>query len=164
MPNYENGKIYAIKSYTNKNVYIGSTIKLIEERLNTHVKDLRRYRKGKYHYVSSFEIVQFDNCYIELLEAYPCNTKKELEQREGIWIKKTSNLVNRFIAGSRNEIIECECSGQYLRHHKQRHFRSTKHKLYLDNKDNKVFSDFAEIKKQKVELDSMMDSIITAHI
>ena len=126
MPNYENGKIYAIKSYTNNNVYIGSTTHLIEKRLKTHVKDLRRYRKGKYHYISSFEIVQFDNCYIELLEAYPCKTKKELEQREGIWIKKTSHLVNRLIAGSREEIIECECSGQYERYRKQRHFRSTK--------------------------------------
>ncbi|MEG7772332.1 hypothetical protein U2088_15460, partial [Listeria monocytogenes] len=53
----------------------------------------------KYHYVSSYEIVKFDDCYIELVELFPCGSKIELQKREGEIIRQTEKCVNKRIDG-----------------------------------------------------------------
>ena len=42
--------------------------------------------------------VGVDNVYIELIEAFPCNTKEELLSKEGEWVRKIGTL-NRNIEG-----------------------------------------------------------------
>jgi hypothetical protein len=45
-----------------------------------------------------FEEFGEENCIIELIETYPCNSKEELNAREGYWIKEI-NCVNKIITG-----------------------------------------------------------------
>ena len=40
-----------------------------------------------------------DNFYIELLENYPCNTRDELFQKEGEYIRKYQSKLNKIITG-----------------------------------------------------------------
>jgi len=84
---YFTGKIYAIKCNDTDDVYIGSTINILEKRLDGHKKNMKRYNEGKCGYTSSFEIIKYDNAYIELLEAYPCYSKMELCRKEGEYIQ-----------------------------------------------------------------------------
>jgi len=79
---YFTGKIYAIKCNETDDVYIGSTIQTLKERLRAHKNKLNQYIKGKGRNTTSFEIVKYDSCYIELLEMYPCNSKEELLKKE----------------------------------------------------------------------------------
>ena len=72
MPKYQKGKIYKIIDNTNDNIYIGSTIKTLKERLRQH----------KYLNCSSREIIKNNNYNIILIENYPCKSKEELELRE----------------------------------------------------------------------------------
>ena len=80
------GKIYRITYQGCNAPYYGSTKWSIEKRFESHNKDYKRYLIGKKSYVTSFEILKNENCYIELVEDYPCKDRGELEDREQYYI------------------------------------------------------------------------------
>ena len=83
MINYQLGKIYKIDCNVTGKVYIGSTCEpTLARRLAGHVGNYKRYLKGTYSYVSSFEVLVSGNYDIVLIESYPCNSKDELHARE----------------------------------------------------------------------------------
>jgi hypothetical protein len=99
MPNYQNGKIYTIRSHQTENIYIGSTTQPLTKRLSKHKADYKRYNKNNNNkYYSSFKIVKYEDVYIELYELYPCNSNEELHKREGELIREL-DCVNKYIAG-----------------------------------------------------------------
>jgi hypothetical protein len=101
---YENGKIYTIRSYETDKYYIGSTCNPLRKRFFQHKVNYGLFLKEKYHYVSSFDIMKYDDCYIELLEMYPCTSKEELNKHEGECIRKYKNeVVNKQITGRTNK-------------------------------------------------------------
>ena len=99
MPNYQNSKIYCIRSHQCDDVYIGSTTLSLAQRLAKHRGDYKYWKEGKKNWITSFQILKYEDAYIELLEKYPCNDKEELHVKEGQFIRKTENCVNRCIAG-----------------------------------------------------------------
>jgi len=98
MVNYSNGKIYKIRSYQTDDVYIGSTTQTLSKRIGGHRTTYIQYLEGKNHYVTSYKIVAFEDAYIELVCLFPCNSKMELEKREGEEIRACV-CVNKRIAG-----------------------------------------------------------------
>lgn len=88
MNKYTKGKIYKITSKNTDKFYIGSTTESLKKRLGRH-KNIRN--------CSSKEIIEADNYEINLLENYPCNSKKELLIREtyyyDLYKKETPNLL-----------------------------------------------------------------------
>lgn len=97
---YHNGKIYTIRSHQTKDYYIGSTCLDLCKRLYKHRQNYRMFQEGKYHNVSSYEIIKYDDHYIELLESFKCENKNELERKEGELIRKYKNeIVNKIIVG-----------------------------------------------------------------
>lgn len=92
---YRRGKIYKLCSRQTDKVYIGSTYERdVRNRLAKHNRNYKAYKAGKYHYVSSFDMLEYNDCDIILLESYPCNSKQELHARERHWIEKTPNYIN----------------------------------------------------------------------
>ena len=70
-----------------------------------HRAAYRSHANGSKAYCSSFLLFEkfgLDNCKIELVEVFPCNSKEELRQREGYWIKQ-EECVNKLVAG-RNRV------------------------------------------------------------
>lgn len=104
MPNYQNGKIYALKSHQTENIYIGSTTQKLCQRLGKHRRTYEIYG-GE---CSSKEILKYPDYYIELIENCPCNSKEELLAREGYYIRKYKDkCVNIIVAGrNRKECYE----------------------------------------------------------
>lgn len=91
MSKYQQGKIYCIKSpHTNK-VYVGSTIKTLERRMEGHL--------SKKNNTKSKEIIECGDAYIELIENYPCDTRQQLYMREGEIMRETSECINLCING-----------------------------------------------------------------
>jgi len=84
---YDEGKIYKITCNNTNKFYIGSTIQTLQQRLTEHKKKYNLYLKKKYTYNSSFEIIKNNNYKIELIEFYKCNNKKELQLKEGEYIR-----------------------------------------------------------------------------
>jgi hypothetical protein len=109
MPNYQNSKIYVIRSHKTDLIYIGATTLSLCARLGEHRRMFNYLWRGnginsKNRGCCSREILQFDDAYIELLENYPCNSKEELLKREGEFIRKHKNkCVNVCIPGRNME-------------------------------------------------------------
>ena len=73
MTNYENGKIYIIKSKETDKVYIGSTCNTLKNRFCSHKSEYKRLLRGeKFGNSTSHEILKYSDCCIELIEDYPC--------------------------------------------------------------------------------------------
>jgi len=89
MPDYANGKIYKIVG-EDGSVYYGSTTASLKRRLGHH-----RYNKGTTAYQKIISQMDWE---MFLVENYPCESKKELEAREGTYIRENT-CVNRQIPG-----------------------------------------------------------------
>ena len=98
MSKYSNSKIYKLTSSQTDKVYIGSTTQTLTKRLSKHKSNFKRWKNGKYSYTSSYELIKYDDVYIELLELCPCSNKMELCRREGKMILD-NNCVNKHVAG-----------------------------------------------------------------
>jgi GIY-YIG catalytic domain-containing protein len=88
MIDYQKGKIYMIVGKKINKIYIGSTTYTLAHRLEGHKDDYFKWLNGKPKYVSSYKIIEAGETLILLLENYPCETKKQLHERESYWIKK----------------------------------------------------------------------------
>ena len=153
---YQRGKIYQLVCLTTGQKYVGSTTqKTLAERLAGHNRKFKCWKNGTYHFVTSFTILEQGNYQIELLESCPCNSKDELNAREGHYIR-TIDCVNKCIAGrthkeyyQENKTIIAEKYKAYCDTHKteiaeqRKAFReknkieiAERHKVYRE--DNKV--------------------------
>jgi len=95
---YSTGKIYKIWSFNSPDIYIGSTIQALSERLRGHLRSLYSYKKSGKNYCASFIILENEHYDIELIEYCPCKTKEELCRREGE-LQREMNCINKNIAG-----------------------------------------------------------------
>ena len=93
---YQRGKIYKIVCNITNKIYIGSTCEpTLARRLAKHVGCFKSWKKdSKKSYTTSFEILEGNNYYIELLELCPCTIKEELFARERFYIKN-NECVNK---------------------------------------------------------------------
>jgi hypothetical protein len=105
MNKYNNSKIYTIRSHQTDKFYIGSTTKkYLSQRMANHKSDYRLFLQEKQHYISSYDILQFEDAYIELLENFNCNNKDELLKKEGEYIRQYKDqIVNLQIEGKNKE-------------------------------------------------------------
>ena len=99
---YQNGKIYKVVDNGYNLCYYGSTCQPLTKRLSTHKKDYRRYKDGRKErpitLCKIFDEYGIDNCKIELVELFACNSKEELHKREDEFIRD-NECVNKFIPG-----------------------------------------------------------------
>ena len=98
---YNRGKIYRIVDIGYNKCYIGSTIEDLKQRMAKHRDKYKQYKQGKYGKTMSFDLFDeygVENCKIELIEMFSCNSKMELEAREGYYIKN-EECVNKCIVG-----------------------------------------------------------------
>jgi Uri superfamily endonuclease len=99
---YQQSKIYIIRSYQTDKIYIGSTMKTLNTRFSEH--------KSTHNRSTSKIIIDYKDAYIELLELYPCNSRNELYKREGqLIILNKEHAVNKNIAGRSH----CESVKEY---------------------------------------------------
>jgi hypothetical protein len=99
MPNYENGKIYKLWSPSNNLVYYGSTTETLSQRLAKHKCGYKAYNNDNTKsYITAYKILECEDYKIELVEAYSCNNKSQLEKKEGEYAEN-NECVNKRIEG-----------------------------------------------------------------
>jgi len=148
---YKNGKIYAIRSYQTDDIYIGSTCSPLSKRFYEHKKCYERYLKCKYENVSSFEIIKYEDAYIELIEKYPCNDKTELRKREGEYIRQME-CVNKVIPGRKRKEWRKDNRDKIKQQNKQykidnKHNIKQYGKQYYETNKNKIKEKYETNKK-----------------
>jgi hypothetical protein len=98
MNNYQNGKIYKIINSDNENVYIGSTIQKLYERMGGHRRNAIKLNKPSklYNHMRDIGVEKFK---IILIGTSPCSNKEELEKKEFEEMKRhdTKLLLNENI-------------------------------------------------------------------
>jgi hypothetical protein len=94
---YQRGMIYTIKNITDDTkIYVGSTMNNLSKRFYTHKSDCKSGKRiSLYSYIENND---WSNWYIEWYEDFPCNSKKELNRREGQVIREIGTI-NKQIAG-----------------------------------------------------------------
>ena len=125
---YQNGKIYTIRSPHTEKYYIGSTASTLIKRLSGHKK------QNKKNITTSKIIFDFGDAYIELLELFPCNSKIELNKREG----ELQRLHRNDIVNTK---FECR-TAQELKEQKKEYYsnnsdiiKEQKRDYYINNKE-----------------------------
>ena len=121
MPNFQNGKIYMIRSASRQDlIYIGSTTQTLAQRMAKHRKPSNT--------CSSREIVSIGDAYIELIENFSCNNKDELNACENRHMRTLQNVINKNSArddcthGKRQ--AQCvQCRGSSICVHNKRQVR-----------------------------------------
>jgi hypothetical protein len=93
------GRVYTIRSHQTTNVYVGSTTQILCKRLSDHRVNYKSFINGEYHYVTSYEIIQYADNYIELLYENEFESVDMLRKKEGDFIREMMNCVNKFIPG-----------------------------------------------------------------
>jgi hypothetical protein len=95
---YQNAKIYKIEptcEHEPNEVYYGSTTKELNQRYIEHKCAYTQWKNKKYAHSTVFDLFDkytVNNCNIDLLEMYPCNTNKELTSREGYYILNNPHI------------------------------------------------------------------------
>jgi len=138
---YANGKIYKIVSSSTEDIYIGSTCSMLAKRHYQHKNDLKRFKSGKGPYISSFEIIKYDDSDIILIENFACNTKEELHAREHYHIK-ANKCVNKSLPGRTRKQYR-EDNREKIAEHKQEYALANREKIaehkksyYLANRED----------------------------
>ena len=138
MANYQNGKIYTIRSPNTEKFYIGATIQPLYKRFGEH-------KKLKFNKSNSKEILAFGDAFIELLEVFPCNSKIELSKREGELIRlHRDKCVNKYIAGRTQK--------EWVKDN-QEHVKAYKKQNYEENKESiaQKYNGYYQINKEKLK-------------
>lgn len=157
MVDYSKGKIYRIVCNVTGKQYVGSTTQSLAKRLACHRADYKRYQKGEYHSLTSFEVLEGGNFSIVLLEEVHAESKEQLQRRERYWIEKLE-CVNQVVPTRTyleyyqdnkekeknrkfqyyhnvkdriNQKHDCPCGGRYATQSKAQHERTKKHQDYL---------------------------------
>ena len=139
MTDYSQGKIYKIISSECDLVYYGSTVETLKIRLQKHKSSYNLFLKGKKRPMTSFQILEKGNYDIVLVEDYPCNSKEELQLREGEYIKN-NQCVNHNVAGRTPEEYYEDNHERILNQRKQYREKNReiiRHKLKEYNEENR---------------------------
>jgi predicted chitinase len=123
---YNNGKIYKIVCNVTNLVYIGSTCEpTLARRLSGHVKKYKAFLNQKFHFITSFKVLENNNYSIVLIELVYCNSSDELHSRERYHIE-TNECVNKNIPTRKIE--------EYRTDNKNK-INKNKKEYYIKNKD-----------------------------
>ncbi len=116
------GKIYKLVSSQTDKIYIGSTTNYLSVRFSIHKYHYNRFINKTYNYISSFELMKYNDCKIELIQDFQCENRRDLLIKECEIVKQHSNCVNR----------------QYKpRKSKKEYMKEYHYHYYLNNKDKK---------------------------
>ena len=97
---YNTSKIYKIQSSKTNMIYIGSTTQTLPQRLSKHVGNYKDYLRNEKGYMTSFDILKFEDYYISLIEECNFNNRQQLFKYEGEIIRQNINIVvNKVING-----------------------------------------------------------------
>ena len=160
MNRYQNGKVYKIIA-PDDTFYVGSTIQSLNERFGGHKYSFKSVKSGKnIRGTAVFELFEkygVEVCRIELIEEYPCDSKRDLERREGEIIKNTK-CINKVVAGRTSEEYRLDNSEklknkfkQFYENNKERELERIR-QYYIDNTDKVKdrAKEYAKLNKERI--------------
>ena len=130
MPDYQNGKIYTIRSRIDDTlIYVGSTIQSLANRWGEHKL---HSRAEKCQNILIYKTINnnWEDWYIELYEEYPCDNKEQLNRREGEIIR---------LIGTLNSRIEGRTKQEYYQNHREKIIEAVRLYSINNNEERKEY-------------------------
>ncbi len=132
---YSRSKIYQIIptcEFDEGDIYIGSTVRLLSERMAQHRRQLTCSSK------ILFEKYGVQNCKIELIEEFPCENKEQLLKKEGEH-QRAIKCVNARISGRTTKQYYLDNADKIKEYNIDNadKIRERNKQYYLDNTDKK---------------------------
>ena len=149
MPDYSKGQIYKICDNGMNMCYIGSTVDKLYNRMTKHRNHYKRYTEGKRNYINLFRMFEeygVHNCKIYWIEDYPCESKKELEAREGHHIQMIE-CINKRIEGRTKKQWE-EDNQEKIQEQKRISYQNNKETIKARRKSHYEENKEATLKRQ----------------
>lgn len=152
MPDYKNGKIYRlVDKNTNKIIYIGSTCSRLCERMARHRESYKKNNDRLVYKEIRKNYEGIENIIIELICAFPCNTKDELfaEERRHAELIGFGNLLNQQVPGRKIK--------EYMKDNKEKikRYQKTYNTSYYEKNKDKIMENVnkysAEHREEKLE-------------
>ena len=141
------GFVYSIRSNLTPKIYIGSTCSPLSVRMAGHRQNFKKFKAGKYNNVTSFEILEFGDAYIECIEVVEFTEKVELTAREG-YFQRTMVCVNRKIEGRTGVQYRADNIEKILEYGKQ-HYAANTEKILGQQKQHYLANTEAILEKNK---------------
>jgi len=130
---YQYGKIYKLYNENDHSqVYIGSTIKMLNERLSVHKSKSKTEKSLIYRTINN----NWNDWEFEIIEHFPCRNEEELKKREGEVIREYGTLNVRIEGQTRQEYYENNKDKikKYYENNKDK-FKEKSKEYYENNKD-----------------------------
>lgn len=121
MPDYKKGKVYMLCSDVVDSIYVGSTSMELDKRLSLHKSSYKRFLSGDYKYTTSFDLFKHGKVTIRLIEECPCESRKDLEKREGYWIKEMRDLKRNVLNKNTAGVGRVENNTTYMREYMRKY-------------------------------------------
>lgn len=160
MVNYQQGKIYRLKSKSSNKSYVGSTaMNYLSQRLAEHLYSYNAYLNNvpSKKYVSSYEILEQEDYEIELICNYPCSNKKQLIKEEGKYIKQEKEdgvyeCVNKIIAGRTSKEYNID-NRDKIKERDKNYYENNRDKILENKKEYNINNKdkISEKGKEKIE-------------
>jgi hypothetical protein len=143
MKDYSKGKIYKIVSDSTDDIYIGSTVQTLSQRLTKHRSDYKQWKKGNHYHTRSFSLLERGDYHIILLEPFPCANQEELTARER-WYIDNNKCLNKVKPGRKKK--------EYYQDNKEMINRQAK-EYYQDNKERikEIMKEYRQDNKDKIK-------------
>lgn len=146
--NFPNAVVYVLQCFDNY-YYIGSTINHPRYRLSNHKQDSIKYPdRCVYKHINE---IGWDHVQLQIVEAYPCDTKDELKVKEDEMIKDSLHdeyCLNYIRASVSKEERKENVANYYLTHRQQ---IIEQHKGYLQANKERVDAYHANYRKENAE-------------
>lgn len=143
--NFPNAVVYVLQCIDNY-YYIGSTINHPRYRLNNHKNDSVKYPdRCVYKHINE---IGWDHVQLQVVEAFPCDTKGQLKAKEDEMIKHSLHdeyCLNHIRASVSKEERKENVANYYLTHRQQ---IIEQHKVYLQANKDKVYAYQANYRKE----------------
>lgn len=149
MVNYQNGKVFLLKSKNFDKVYIGSTCeKYLSQVLARMTHVFNEYKKNptEDNYKDYFDIINKGDCLICLISNFSCSNKSELENECNRYINLNPNCIN-------NPKIKLTLNERYHKYYKeQSKIKYQENKIEICEKAKQYYDQHKDtiLQKQKV--------------
>jgi hypothetical protein len=152
MVNYNAGQIYKIwsPSHPEAGIYYGSTCQTLSNRIGGHHSTYKSWSEDGAKFLSSFNVIKYEDHKYERVCYFPCNSKKELCREEGRHIKGDGSSCNKIIAGRTHEEYIVECKDR-VKNNRKKYRENNKEKIkeYRENNKEKM-KEYYENNKEEI--------------
>lgn len=134
------GYIYSLRTYKNDLYFIGYTF----DNLNKHFYQLKRKCKENKKYYVFYDLLKFDDCFINLEKTIKTNDRIFLKsEAEKLKRENKQNIIIKNEESKKPEIIKnsyyCDfCKLKMNKKSKNRHLKTRKHLLNLKNTNTEI--------------------------